>query len=992
MSRKIVVGPFNRGLRNDVTAFNVDNNSFPTLINAYQWRGRIKRKRGTSLLGRLERYFDSTSTAFSSTATIALVAGAANIFTGFSLQTNGNIIPGTVVINNVTAAQTYTDLLMDGTLQGSLGGTGTINYATGAITITGGGTNSINAAFDYYPDLPVMGLEDLILNINDFPTNLAFDTKYAYNMITSAPYDIYDVSWYKNPQNATYTGYTAKSTWTPTSWNGTDYQQFYTVNYEGAFWATNGITVPFDPSHIGMQFKPIVSVTVTSTTTATLQITAHGLVQGDFVFVNEVVTTTGINFQTGYVTTVTDANNVVVKFPNATITTNGTGGIAQYLTNRSDATKDCLRWYDGDPTSTHNPTTFGTTKGWVNFMPPLSQFAYSVSGLPADIYYLVGARMIVPFKDRLLFIGPVVQSSTSSPFYLQDTVIYSQNGTPYYTCSYTNTPSSTVDTPTSATNVFFPILVPTNFTATSTAYFEDQTGFGGFAQVGIAEPINSAQTNEDVLILGMRTEQVRMVYSGNDVVPFNFFIINSEYGTTNPFVAVNLDRGVISKGNRGFVLTSQTNCDRVDTEILDEVFQMNLLSNANERATALRDFINEWIYFTYNVENQLHKFPNQTLQYNYRENSWAIFNECYTKYGLFRKRTGFTWATIGNQFPTWSSWNEPWDAGSTTLLQPEVIGGNQQGFILIRDDGTDEGNSLYIQSFSGSVVTSPEHALNEGDFIIITGCIGSISSQVNGKIFMVSNPSTDTFSLDPLISSGTYFGGGVIKRLYVPYVQTKQFPVAWDMGRKTRIGAQQYLLTTTNDAQIQLLIFLSQNASSPYNFPVADNDSLVYSTVLYTCPESTNLGLTPANTNLQIPTAQQQAQTWHRMNTSLIGDTVQLGFTMSEAQMRDLRPFDDPLPITGATQANPCVLTCTNSLSVGQLVQIAGVQGMTQLNGNVYNITAVSPTTITIDVNATGFSTYTSGGTATLVSIDNQIAEIELHGFIIDVSPSQMLV
>jgi len=71
-----------------------------------------------------------------------------------------------------------------------------------------------------------------------------------------------------------------------------------------------------------------------------LQITAHGLVVGDFVFVNEVATTTGINFETGYVTTVTDANNVIVTFPNATLATDGTGGIAQYLTNRSDVTKD----------------------------------------------------------------------------------------------------------------------------------------------------------------------------------------------------------------------------------------------------------------------------------------------------------------------------------------------------------------------------------------------------------------------------------------------------------------------------------------------------------------------------------------------------------------------------------------------------------------------------------------------------------------------------
>jgi hypothetical protein len=159
--------------------------------------------------------------------------------------------------------------------------------------------------------------------------------------------------------------------------------------------------------------------------------------------------------------------------------------------------------------------------------------------------------------------------------------------------------------------------------------------------------------------------------------------------------------------------------------------------------------------------------------------------------------------------------------------------------------------------------------------------------------------------------------------MYVPFIQTKQFPVAWAMGRKTRLGPQQYLFTTTDKAQIQLLIYLSQNANDPYNdepivpLPNSVNNSLIYSTVLYTCPESTNLGLTPANVNLNLVTAEFQAQTWHRMNTSLIGDTIQIGFTLSDAQMRAL---DD--------------------------------------NGKFIS----------------------------------QFAEIELHGFILDVSPSQLLV
>jgi hypothetical protein len=66
------------------------------------------------------------------------------------------------------------------------------------------------------------------------------------------------------------------------------------------------------------------------------------------------------------------------------------------------------------------------------------------------------------------------------------------------------------------------------------------------------------------------------------------------------------------------------------------------------------------------------------------------------------------------------------------------------------------------------------------------------------------------------------------------------------------------------------------------------NNSLIYRDILYTCPESTNLGLTSANVNLNLITASQQQQIWHRMNTSLIGDTVQIGFTMSDSQMRDI--------------------------------------------------------------------------------------------------------
>lgn len=899
MGEKIVVGPINKGLKTDRTAFVIDNDSFPTLENAYQWRGRIKRKRGTSLLGRLRRYIGTTDITGSLIVTILpvpITSGLSSFVVGSNVFTDpGGASPVVLTTNGP--------------------GTATLDRATGLLTMA---FSNPSTPVIFYPTLPVMGLEDFVQDTGNFPINIGFDTRYAYNISTTQPYPITDVSFYKNPAaNATLLpGYTPKTTWTPLNWDGLDYQQFWTTNYQGALWATNGVQVPFDgaSSTIGMQFNSITTIVTTAAgpNPATLTITfanAHGLAEGDFLYLNEIQGLTGANGQTGYIKTgdIVSATDIRLTLYWATIggVYTANTGIAQYLTNNFDRSVDGIRWYDGSPVDGSTPPVFVQGSGWVNFAPPLSQESFSISDLPPARYYLVGARMIVPFKDRLLFIGPVVQSfndarpaTINDPIYLPDTIVYSQNGTPFYNASFTGDPVS-------ADTVFHPILTPVNQSATAPAYFEDQTGFGGFNQLGINEPINTSSSNEDVLILGLRTNQVRMVYTGNDISPFNFFVINSELGSSSTFSTINMDQGVLTRGSRGYIMTSQVAAQRIDLEIPDEVFQINLQNNGTERITAERDFINEWVYFTYNSNERTYRYPNQTLQFNYRDNSWGVFNESFTTYGLLRRRSGFTWATVGTEFATWNRWNTPWNAGSSTSLNPLVIGGNQQGFVLFREIGTNEATSLTIQNIdSSSVVTSPQHNLNDGDYIIISDALGTISTLVNGNIYQVTAAATNTFTLNPPIGTGTYLGGGLIKRMYIPKIISKQFPVAWDIARKTRLGPQQYLLTTTSNSQITLLIFLSQNGEDAYNNdeivpdPNSGNNSLVYSAILFTCPESQNLGLTAANVNLNMQTAINfgQNQIWHRMNTSLIGDTVQVGFTLSPTQMTTVD--DDGMPIS----------------------------------------------------------------------------------------------
>lgn len=958
MGQKLIVGPINAGQKTNRTAFNIDNDSFPKLVNAYQWRGRIKRKRGTQLIGRLQVIYQLGTVLSQMTGagnlTITDLLADANINIRSSLP-NAQIVPGSITLIVGGGGGTFTDPSSNGILTGANAGAipSTINYSSGAIFIdflvAPGAGQTITAAFNYYPDEPVMGIEDFAGQTNDFPGTIAFDTINAYNISTSFPYPITDTNYYKNPPSVG--AYVAKTTWTPFHWNGNDYQQFWTSNYQGALWATNGIPTPFVGTNIGMHFSLITGVTYTNSPPVLTIQTINTLVVGDFVYINEVDSVGGLqgaNWQTGYITAAS-STQIVVQFPSTSTVPffsgvySGPRGIVQYLTNISSPTIDCIKYYDGPPTNGSTTSlSFNHSFGWVNFTPPISQSPNTIADLPPAIYYLVGARMIVPFKDRLLFIGPIVQSSANVKAYLQDTVIYSQNGTPYYTADFVNTPTPTVDLPTSAANIYnTAYTVPVNQTAAAPAYFNDSTGFGGFVVSGLDQPIITVAANEDVLMMGFNpTYQSRFVYTGNDILPFNFFTVNSELGSASTFSAIIMDKGVITRGPRGYVMSSQVDVSRIDLDIPDQVFEISLNNNGNERFCAYRDFINEWIFFTYPGNNTSYVnpntsfFPNTTLLYNYRDDSWAVFYENYTTYGTFRPVDGLTWATL--PYKTWDSWNDSWDSSSTTPLQPQVLAGNQQGFILKRTNETFEDTSLFIQQISGNTITSPNHCLNDGDYIMISNASGTVGTLINGKVFSVFMVTTNTFMLNPsIMSSGfTYYGNGLITRYYFPVIQTKQFPLAWSIGRKTRIGVQQYLLTTTNVSQITLQIFLGQDSSSVWNSgpitPAANviNSGLEYSQVLYTCPESTNLGLTainmtdPYNSNLQqqntistqspYPSSNAQSQIWHRVNTSLIGDTVQLGFTMSDAQMRD-------------------------------------------------------PT------------------------LQNQVAEIELHGFIIDCTPSQML-
>ena len=92
----------------------------------------------------------------------------------------------------------------------------------------------------------------------------------------------------------------------------------------------------------------------------------------------------------------------------------------------------------------------------------------------------------------------------------------------------------------------------------------------------------------------------------------------------------------------------------------------------------------------------------------------------------------------------------------------------------------------------------------------------------------------------------------------------------------------------------------------------------------------------------------------------------------SETVLENIRKNVVNVSITGATQADPVVITTAapHELSDGSLISITGVDGMVQLNDNAFYVDVKTSTTLalysnsalTTSIDGTSYSAYTSGG------------------------------
>ena len=468
-----------------------------------------------------------------------------------------------------------------------------------------------------------------------------------------------------------------------------------------------------------------------------------------------------------------------------------------------------------------------TNSSWVSNILPGDPIRYTNSISWADFSpiinnandVLVSCLAMLPFRGRLVVFntveGPSPTNANTKRF--SNRIRWSAIGTPF-----------------TVADASIPPIVSVNLNPK--AWNNNIRGQGGFLDIPTSEDIVSVGFVRDNLVIYCERSTWQLRYTGRTISPFQIEKVNSENGVEGTFSTVQFDTSLVGIGDKGILECDSFKSELIDIKIPDLVFQFQNANNGPERVHGFRDFVNRLAYWTIPIAaGQLNLiFPNQRLIYNYENDSWALFNDSLTTIGTIQVPTGRTWL---NTPDPWVDLPFPWI--SEPVLDPDIIGGNQQGFVEKLDELNTNDVSLFIQNILGhavagppttgtaTVITSPNHNMQSGFVIQISGITTATPyANLNGGIFgiividannfalMLYNPLTDAFSTPQLdVPSGLYAGSGLIAIRENFLITSKKFNFL-DEGQSIQLGYIDILMDASEaplSGAISLKVFLDYN-------------------------------------------------------------------------------------------------------------------------------------------------------------------------------------
>jgi hypothetical protein len=331
-----------------------------------------------------------------------------------------------------------------------------------------------------------------------------------------------------------------------------------------------------------------------------------------------------------------------------------------------------------------------------------------IDGTPT---YLNGCLIILPYKGRLVVLNTIEgnASGTTNTIY-SNRARWSQIGTAYVSSGGGHTTSP-----------------PSPFSTDNSSWRNDIPGKGGFIDADTSERIVSAAIIKDTLIVFFQRSTWRLRYTGNEILPFIWERLNTQYGSESPYSTVAFDEAALTFSRYGWIASDTNDVSRIDLDIPDDSFAFEGVSmglSGLNKVQGIRDFYRNFAYFTYIPINE--NTGTQIYAYNYIDKSWSIFNPqtgtsgfssplAINCFGSYRNTAGdFTWSVLNTSADVWTNYNDQNDTWSNfgsgqNIDFPYILGGDLNGNVYLMfeffqipttDNGTNFNFSISTKRFN----------------------------------------------------------------------------------------------------------------------------------------------------------------------------------------------------------------------------------------------------------------------------------------------------
>ena len=629
--------------------------AYDQLINAYVYRGSLYQRPGTSLF---PSSLGAGALVYQNNEIIAIGDGGdtySGMTSNFPIIDDVIVFPITVPVTVETSGGRVT--LTDngsGVLNGNLGTAGTLNYTTGVWSLNLNG-NTVAA------NIPI------VMQYNYLPTD---GTPPVNNPIMGI---VLHQDQTQNTQKLFVVDTHRANWWNPITQSFTALQSFQQI-----FWSSNNSNTAADRDTgvILLRWPGITpySVSITDGTSTITDVpvdsTTGGFTsQGNL---NPAPFNSAVDYANGTVrlTLTAGALNSTTRY---TVTATVQG---DYFTGDNSNFFKFFNWQtvDDQPSylyMTNNIDYVTLFDGTYLSRPPFAiaagntiRDATTNSVLYPKVNDFKTTLDVKVYKNRLLFIRPTLLNKTPDA----QSIRWSQIG-----------------------NVRFP-LGQFNFVA-------DVAGNGGELSAPTGDWIQCAEFLRDVLTVFFQNSTWLFRFTGNTKDLFRFDKISGAKSTSAPYGSVEYDDRDTSMGAKGLIACDGVSVDRYDESIINFVQDIN--QNFFKQCFAQRFDTYNHTWMLYPTQEGENTSSNRALIYNYLENTWAIFDHdlgflvqvpesknTLSCLGLGSTVADLTWDdfAVGSGFYsglglTWSQANFGWNSFATQDLAPDLLGGDQNGFV-----------------------------------------------------------------------------------------------------------------------------------------------------------------------------------------------------------------------------------------------------------------------------------------------------------------------